>query len=73
MTTRDDAAEIAELFNRYYTFVDASDVEGWLGLWAPEGVYNSGHVRAEGMAELRAFISGTWCTSLSVMPLRCWR
>ncbi len=58
MTTRDDAAEIAELFNRYYTAVDTGDVEGWLTLWAPQGVYDSGHVRAEGPAQLRAFISG---------------
>ena len=58
MTTRDDAAEIAELFNRYYTAVDTSDVEGWLRLWAPQGVYDSGHVRAEGPKQLREFISG---------------
>ena len=57
MTTRDDAAEIAELFNRYYTAVDTADVEGWLRLWAPNGVYDSGHQRAEGLEQLRAFIS----------------
>lgn len=57
MTNRDDAAEIAELFNRYYTAVDTADAEGWLGLWAPDGVYDSGHVRAEGLEQLRAFIT----------------
>jgi predicted SnoaL-like aldol condensation-catalyzing enzyme len=58
MTTRDDAAEISELFSRYYTAVDTADAEGWLRLWAPNGVYDSGHQRAEGPAQLRAFISG---------------
>jgi len=58
MTAPDDRSEIADLFARYYTAVDTHDVEGWVALWAPDGAFDSGHVRARGTDELRAFMQG---------------
>jgi predicted SnoaL-like aldol condensation-catalyzing enzyme len=54
---RADIADIADIFARYYIAVDTHDVEGWLALWSEDGELDSGHVRARGLAELRAFIA----------------
>lgn len=56
--SHDDLASIQDLFARYYTHVDTHDVDGWVALWAPDGRFDSGHVRASGTAELRAFLDG---------------
>ena len=36
---------------------EAFDVAGWLALWSDDGQFDSGHVRARGTSELRAFIA----------------
>jgi ketosteroid isomerase-like protein len=53
-----DHIEIHELFARYYVAVDTHDSETWFGLWAEDGVFDSGRIRAEGMDELRTFTAG---------------
>ena len=44
---------------RYYTLVDADDVDGVLSIFAPDGVYRRpGYDPMRGHAELREFYSG---------------
>lgn len=58
MSRAEAIAEVNDILARYYTFVDTHDVDGWVALWAPDGVFDSGHQRAEGHAELRSFLAG---------------
>jgi uncharacterized protein (TIGR02246 family) len=51
-----DKLEVHELFARYYTAVDTADADGWLSLWADDGVFDSGKIQAQGKENLRKFI-----------------
>lgn len=55
-----DAARNLATVRRYYALVDADDIAGLVGLFAPDAVYaRPGYEPLRGHAELTAFYAGT--------------
>jgi hypothetical protein len=52
MRDTSDRFEITELLNRHQIYIDLADAEGYAGLYAPNGVYDSPFASATGRTDI---------------------
>jgi len=52
MSDATDRLEITELLNRHQIYIDLADAEGYTGLYAPNGVYESPFASATGRTDI---------------------
>jgi uncharacterized protein (TIGR02246 family) len=57
-TVADDHAEIRNLLARYCMLLDLDDMDAWLELFTPDGLYEVYGRRAEGRDAIRALLTG---------------
>jgi hypothetical protein len=56
MLTAEDRLALFDLYSQYNRTIDSGDVEGWLGTWADDGIFDHPARPYRGRDELKEFV-----------------
>ena len=69
MTDAIDRLEITELFNKHQIYIDLADADGYAGLYATNGVYESPFASATGRTEIATMFRGLGASGFTANKL----